>query len=288
MGADNRFWGNWECRVTATKKLDTSLWETGLWDAACEIRGAMDAPKFKDYILPLIFIKRLSDVYDDELDHLANEFGDRDFAATLAEQDHKVVRFFVPESARWSTIAQKTTGIGEHLTDAVRDLSRENPRLQGVVDVVDFNATTAGQRIVDDTRLAALVQVLGQYRLGLDDVEPDVLGRAYEYLLRKFAEGQGQSAGEFYTPREVGELMARILDPQPGMEVYDPACGSAGLLIKCELRLIETHGEQSNGRRKLADDVAPLRLYGQELNGTTFAIARIDAFLRYGCRDRCR
>src|SRR5712691_6580409 len=133
----------------------------------------------------------------------------------------------------------------------MRAVARENPRLQGVIDVVDFNATTAGQRIVDDQRLAALVQVLNRYRLGLDDVEPDILGRAYEYLLRKFAEGQGQSAGEFYTPRQVGVLMARLLAPEPGMSVYDPCCGSAGLLIKCHLRLIETHGEQANGRRRL-------------------------------------
>lgn len=98
----------------------------------------------------------------------------------------------------------KTTGLGEALTDAVRAVSRQNSRLQGVIDVVDFNATTAGQRIVEDQRLAALVQVLSRHRLGITDVEPDVLGRAYEYLLRKFAEGQGQSAGEYFTPPEVG------------------------------------------------------------------------------------
>ena len=169
--------------------------------------------------------------------------------------------------------------MGEHLTDAVRAVARENPRLQGVIDVVDFNATTAGQRIVDDQRLAALVQVLGRHRLGLRDVEPDLLGRAYEYLLRKFAEGQGQSAGEFYTPREVGILMARLLDPQPGMEVYDPCCGSSGLLIKCHLRLLETHGVEANGHRRLPSDVAPLRLFGQEINPSTFAMSRMNAFI---------
>src|SRR5664280_1004730 len=119
------------------------------------------------------------------------------------------------------------------------------------VDTVDFNATTAGQPIVDNDRLAALVKSLGQHRLGLRDVQPDLLGNAYEYLIRKFAEGQGQSAGEFYTPAEVARLMARILDPQPGMTVYDPACGSAGLLIKCHLRLLETHGVATNEHREL-------------------------------------
>lgn len=155
----------------------------------------------------------------------------------------------------------------------------ENPKLEGVVNVQDFNATTAGQPIVDEPRLAALVQILSRYRLGLNDVEPDILGRAYEYLLRKFAEGQGQSAGEFYTPREVAVLMARILDPEPGMEVYDPTCGSAGLLIKCHLRLMETHGEEKNGHRHLPSHVAPLKLYGQEINGSTFAMARMNSFI---------
>ena len=259
--------------------LEIKNLESWLWEAACQIRGPLDAPKFKDYILPLIFIKRLSDVFDDEIDHLAVEFEDRDFAAAVVESDHKLVRFYVPPEARWRTIAQKTTGLGEFLTDAMRSLSRENPRLQGVIDVIDFNATAAGQPIVGNDRLVALVQVLGQHRLGIDDVEPDVLGQAYEYLLRKFAEGQGQSAGEFYTPPEVAQLMARLLDPQPGMEVYDSACGSAGLLIKCDQRLIETHGVKTNGRAKLPDDVAPLRLYGQEINATTFALARMNAFL---------
>lgn len=149
-------------------------------------------------------------------------------------------------------------GLAEHLTDAVRAVARENPKLGGVVDVVDFNATTVGQPIVDEGRLAALVQILSRYRLGVEDVEPDILGRAYEYLLRKFAEGQGQSAGEFYTPREVAVLMARILNPEPGMEVYDPCCGSAGLLIKCHLQLLESHGEQRNGHRQLPSHIAPL------------------------------
>jgi len=160
------------------KKLDVSALENWLWDAACQIRGPLDAPKFKDYILPLVFLKRLSDVFDDEVSHLTHEFGDRKTAARLVEQDHKLVRFYIPEKARWSKIATTTTGLGQFLTDAVRAVARENPRLSGVIDVTDFNATAAGQRIVDDGRLAALVQVLNNpnYRLGLDDVESDILG----------------------------------------------------------------------------------------------------------------
>jgi type I restriction enzyme M protein len=263
------------------KTLDVPALETWLWDAACKIRGPLDAPKFKDYILPLIFLKRLSDVFEDEVAHLAHDFGDVETTKKLVEQDHKLVRFFIPENGRWAKIAATTTGLGQFLTDAVRAVARENPKLSGVIDVTDFNATAAGQRIVDDARLAALVQVLNkpEYRLGLDDVEPDILGRAYEYLLRKFAEGQGQSAGEFYTPREVAILMGRILDPQPGQTVYDPCCGSSGLLIKCHLRLLETHGEKHNGRLKLPSHVAPIRPHGQEINPSTFAMSRMNAFI---------
>jgi type I restriction enzyme M protein len=180
--------------MAGTRKLDVPALKTWLWDAACQIRGPLDAPKFKDYILPLIFLKRLSDVFDDEVNHLVQEFGDRNLVTDMAEDDHGVVRFYVPPVARWQVIAEKTTGLGQHLTDAVLALARENPR-QGVINVVDFNATTVGQRIISDHHLAQLVQVLGRYRLGIDDVESDVLGRAYEHLLRKFAECQGQSAG---------------------------------------------------------------------------------------------
>jgi type I restriction enzyme M protein len=259
--------------------MDLQTLESWLWDAACVIRGPVDAPKFKDYILPLVFLKRLSDVFEDEVAHLAKDFGGRARAEKFVEEDHKLVRFYIPSQARWPAIARVTTGLGQYLTDAVRAIARENPKLQGVIDLVDFNATAAGQRILDDQTLAALVQVLSRHRLGLDDVEPDIFGRAYEYLLRKFAEGQGQSAGEFYTPREVAILMAHILDPQPGMEVYDPCCGSGGLLIKCHLRLLETHGERHNGRLRLPAHVAPLRLFGQEVNPATFAIARMNAFI---------
>ena len=259
--------------------MDVRMLEQWLWDAACEIRGPLDAPKFKDYILPLVFLKRLSDVFDDEVARRADELGDERKAQALVEADHTVVRFYIPETARWSAISKQTTGLGEYLTDAVRAVARENPKLQGVIDIQDFNETAAGQRIVDDARLQRLVQILGKHRLGLDDVEPDLLGRAYEYLLRKFAEGGGASAGEFYTPREVAVLMARILDPQPGMTVHDPCCGSAGLLIKQHLLLLETHGKEENGRRRLPPQVAPLQTFGQEINPSTYAIARMNAVI---------
>ncbi|GIV25140.1 MAG: DNA methyltransferase [Bacteroidia bacterium] len=262
--------------------------EAWLWEAACALRGPVDAPKFKDYILPLVFLKRLSDVFEDELARLSKEYGSWQTATHIIEGErergliakgHGVVRFYIPENARWPSIRHQTTHLGQYLTDAVRAVARENPSLSGVIDMVDFNATAAGQRILPDDHLAALIEVLSRRRLGLHDVEPDVLGRAYEYLLRKFAEDQGQSAGEFYTPREVGLLMARLLEPEPGMTVYDPACGSGGLLIKSHLHLLEKYGQDQNGRRRLPSQIRPLKLYGQEINPATFAIARMNAVI---------
>jgi len=222
--------------------------------------------------LPLIFIKRLSDVFEDEVTKIAGEYGkDVEFVENLLKEDHSLVRFYVPEQARWATIARQSTGIGEYLTDAVRLTAKENPKLQGVIDIKDFNETAGGQRIVSDDKLKAIIDILSRYRLGLRDVEPDILGRAYEYLLRKFAEGSGQSAGEFYTPREVAVLMSHILNPDEGEEIYDPCCGSGGLLIKCYLRFKEKYDENPS--------VAPLKFFGQEINPTTFAMAKMNAFL---------
>ena len=245
-------------------RLELGTLENWLWEAACVIRGPIDAPKFKDYILPLVFLKRLSDVFEDELQQMGS-------TAKYVDADHSLVRFYIPGNARWPNVAHQTTNLGEYLTDAVRAVARENPKLSGVIDVRDFNETAAGQRILGDDRLRALIQRISQYRLGLKDVEPDILGRAYEYLLRKFAEGQGQSAGEFYTPREVAILMAHILDPDPGDEIYDPACGSGGLLVKSFLRFREKYGEGTK--------LAPLRFYGQEINPATFAMGRMNAFI---------
>src|SRR2546426_5086709 len=153
-------------------KLDTKALENWLWQAACSIRGSVDAPKFKDYILPLVFVKRLSDVFDDEIDRLVEQFGDRETALELVQKDHGVVRFYIPEKAKWESIRKLTTKVGEGVTDAMRAIAKANPKLQGVIDVVDFNATYAGQRVIDDTRLQALLESLSdpRYRLGLKDV----------------------------------------------------------------------------------------------------------------------
>ncbi len=258
--------GGQSADVTA---LNINGLETWLWDAACSIRGAVDAPKFKDYILPLIFMKRLSDVFDDEIERLAAKFGDRDTALELINEDHTLVRFFVPPEASWSEVRKLTSSVGQHLTEIIRRIAKTNPALQGVIDIVDFNATVSGQRIVEDERLKTLIEILSRHRLGLRDVEADILGRAYEYLLRKFAEGQGQTAGEFFTPQEVGWLIARLLRPTEGASIYDPACGSGGLLVKAELVI-----------KELSEKVKrPLKQYGQELNPVTYAIAKMNMII---------
>ena len=263
------------------ERLDISALETWLWDAACAIRGATDAPKFKDFILPLVFYKRLSDVFDDEFAGYIAQYGDEETARAIIEADHEdalrvgrqpIVRFYLPSQYAWRELRTHPAdgSLGEFVTDAMRAVARLNPPLQGVLDVKDYNERQSGQRSLDDDRLAALIEVVTRHRLGLHNTEPDILGRAYEYLLRKFAEGQGQSAGEFYTPKEVGWLMAELLNPAPKTEVYDPTCGSGGLLIKARLLFEQRHPEQ----RALAP-----HLFGQELNAVTYAMAKMNMFL---------
>ena len=261
--------------------LDISTLETWLLDAANTIRGASDAPKFKDFILPLIFYKRLSDVFDDEFAKQIEEFGSEELAREIVEADHEdalksgrnpIVRFYIPQEYHWKALRNHPADghLGEFVTEAMREVARLNPLLQGVLNVKDFNESQSGQRTLDEERLEALIEVLSRHRLGLQDTEPDILGRAYEYLLRKFAEGQGQSAGEFYTPKEVGWLMAKLINPEPYTTIYDPACGSGGLLIKPRLLFEQTHPDDKSQ--------AP-QIYGQELTPTTYAMAKMNAFL---------
>ena len=264
--------------------LSTKPMEEMLWSAACSIRGEKDAPKFKDYLLPLLFLKRLSDVFDDEIERLAEEYGDRDVAKEIAENDHGLLRFYLPPEARWGVINGRETyawpvddhgrntrprDVGEHLTKAVRAVVRHNPSLSGVIDLVDFAAERNGERDVNPAKLAVVVETFSdpRYRLGLADVQPDFLGRAYEYLLRKFAEGSGQSAGEFFTPTEVGFLMAYIMRPKPGEQGHDYACGSAGLLIKLQLVARELDPTSR----------VPVKLSGQEIQAENYAIAHMNA-----------
>lgn len=273
-------------RRTGGTAPSTKPMEQMLWDAACSIRGEKDAAKFKDYLLPLLFLKRLSDVFDDEITRLAEEYGDRETALEIAESDHSLLRFYLPPEARWAVISgrqnyewplddkgesTKPKDIGEHLTKAVRAVVKQNPSLSGVIDVVDFAAERNGERDINPAKLRGVIETFSdtRYRLGLSDVQPDFLGRAYEYLLRKFAEGSGQSAGEFFTPTEVGFLMAHIMRPRPGEECHDYACGSAGLLIKLQLVARELDPTSK----------VPLKLTAQELQAENYAIAQMNGVI---------
>ena len=191
-----------------------------------------------------------------------------------------------PPEARWAVIngraahewplddrgrSTRPRDIGEHLTKAVRAVVRHNPSLSGVIDLVDFAAERNGERDVNPAKLAAVVETFSdpRYRLGLADVQPDFLGRAYEYLLRKFAEGSGQSAGEFFTPTEVGFLIAHLMRPRPGETCHDYACGSAGLLVKLQLTARELDPTSR----------VPLKLSGQELQAESYAVANMNAII---------
>lgn len=273
-------------RTKAAATPTTKPMEQMLWDAACSIRGEKDAAKFKDYLLPLLFLKRLSDVFDDEIARLAEDYGDRATALGIVESDHSLLRFYLPPEARWGALSgrepyewpQDERGrstaprdLGEHLTKALRGVVKHNPGLSGVIDVVDFAAERNGERDINPAKLRGVVETFSdpRYRLGLADVQPDFLGRAYEYLLRKFAEGSGQSAGEFFTPTEVGFLMAHLMRPRPGETCHDYACGSAGLLIKLQLVARELDPTSR----------VPLKLTGQELGGESYAVAQMNAII---------
>ncbi len=268
-------------RRTGGQNPSTKPMEQMLWDAACSIRGEKDAPKFKDFLLPLLFLKRLSDVFDDEIARLAESFGSREKALETAELDHSLVRFYLPVVARWGAISgresiawvqgERPRDIGEHLTKAVRAVAKQNPALSGVIDIEDFAAERNGERDINPAKLRAVVETFSdpRYRLGLTDVDPDFLGRCYEYLLRKFAEGSGQSAGEFFTPTNVGFLIAHLMRPQPGEECHDYACGSAGLLIKLQLVARELEPQSK----------VPLKLFGQELQAESLAVAQMNGII---------
>ncbi len=263
--------------------LSIKMMEQMLWDAACSIRGEKDAPKFKDYLLPLIFLKRLSDVFDDEMERLADEHGSMERAQDIVGRDKEIIRFYLPPETRWDVLSGRTSfkwakgaepkTLREQITSTMRTVAEANPSLKGVIDLVDYGKTSGGEREISDAALKEVIEKFSkpQYRLGIHDVEPDFLGRCYEYLLRKLAENSGQSAGEFFTPTEVGWLMARIMKPTQGETVYEYACGSAGLLIKCELALLERYPDVKKG--------APLKLFGQELGTDNYAMAQMNAII---------
>lgn len=235
--------------------------EKYLWGAATTLRGTIDAGDYKQYIFPLMFFKRISDVYDEEFESaLAESDGDLEYAA-FAENHH----FQVPEGAHWNDVREVTVNIGLALQDAMRAIEKANPdTLEGIFG----DASWTNKERLSDAMLTELIEHYSEQKLNLKNVPDDKLGNAYEYMIKKFADDSGHTAAEFYTNRTVVKLMTMIMDPQPGESVYDPTCGSGGLLLNCALHLKEEGKEYRN-----------LKLYGQEINLLTSAIARMNMFM---------
>ncbi|MBA6328132.1 SAM-dependent DNA methyltransferase [Colwellia sp. MB02u-6] len=235
--------------------------EKYLWGAATALRGTIDAGDYKQYIFPLLFFKRISDVYDEEFESaLAESDGDIAYAA-FAENHH----FQIPQGAHWTDVRETTTNIGLALQNAMRAIEQANPdTLHGIFG----DASWTNKERLSDSMLTDLIEHYSQHKLNLKNVPDDKLGNAYEYLIKEFADDGGHTAAEFYTNRTVVKLMTMIMDPQPGESVYDPTCGSGGLLLNCALHLKDEGKEYRT-----------LKLYGQEINLLTSAIARMNMFM---------
>jgi type I restriction enzyme M protein len=248
--------------------LDLSTLESHLWEAANILRGPVDAADFKTYIFPLLFFKRISDVYDEEVAQALEESGgDEDYA--LFPENH---RFQIPKGCHWQDIRARTTNVGQALQRALREIEKANPR---TLYSIFGDAPWSNKERLSDELLCDLIEHFSQLSLTNADVESDVLGQAYEYLIKKFADATNKKAGEFYTPRSIVRLMINILDPREGETIYDPACGTGGMLLEAV-----HHVKESNGNTKTLWG----KLYGQEKNLTTSAIARINLFL-HGVED---
>lgn len=235
--------------------------EKYLWGAATALRGTIDAGDYKQYIFPLLFYKRICDVYDEEFKKALEESkGDLEYAA-FAEHHH----FIVPEKAQWNSVRETTNNVGTALQNAMREIEKANP---DTLDGIFGDASWTNKNRLSDETLINLIEHFSQHKLTLANVADDKLGNAYEYLIKEFADDSGHTAAEFYTNRTVVKLMTKIMDPQPGESVYDPTCGSGGLLLNCALHLKDEGKEYRN-----------LKLYGQEINLITSAIARMNMFM---------
>ncbi len=240
--------------------------ERYLWGAATYLRGHIDAGDYKQFIFPLLFFKRISDVWDEEYEQAIKESdGDLDYASFA--ENH---RFQIPEGAHWKDIRQVTRNVGNALQTAMRAVEKSNPeQLYGVFGDASW---TNKDRLSDET-LTNLIEHFSEHKLDLAHVPQDELGNAYEYLIKQFADDSGHTAAEFYTNRTVVRLMTLIADPQPGESVYDPTCGSGGLLLNCALQL-----------KNAGKEYRTLKLYGQEINLITSSIAKMNMFL-HGIED---
>ncbi len=239
--------------------------ESYLWGAATILRGLVDAGDYKQYVFPLLFYKRLSDVWDEEYGAALADSGDADYAREMANE-----RFIIPDGAHWNDVRTVPRDVGQALRNAMRAIEAANPaRLDGIFGDAPW---TNKERLPDHT-LKNLLEHFAAHALSLANVPEDELGNAYEFLIKKFADDSGHTAQEFYTNRTVVHLMVQLLQPQPGESIYDPTCGTGGMLISALDEVKRGGGEHRT-----------LRLYGQERNHMTASIARMNLVL-HGVED---
>ena len=249
-----------------TNRITQSRLESYLWGAATFLRGHLDAGDYKQYIFPLLFLKRLCDVYDEEYARaLEDSGGDAEFAEFA--ENH---RFQIPSGSHWKNVRSTAKNVGKAIQDASRSIEKANPdKLFGIFGDAQWTNT---DRLPDAT-LRDLIEHFSSLTLSLDNLPEDELGNGYEFLIKKFADDSGHTAAEFYTNRTVVHLMTEMLQPKPGESIYDPTCGSGGMLLSCVAHL-----------RRQKKEWRTSKLFGQERNLMTSAIARMNAFL-HGIED---
>jgi type I restriction enzyme M protein len=249
-----------------SQRISQQQLESYLWGAATLLRGTIDAGDYKQFIFPLLFYKRLCDVFDEETQTaLAESSGDERYAS--GKEQH---RFQIPPEAHWREVRQAAKNVGTALQGAMRAIETANPdKLYGIFG----DAQWTNKDRLSDTMLRDLIEHFGSLELTVANLPEDELGQGYEYLIKKFADDSGHTAAEFYTNRTVVHLMTELLEPQPGESIYDPTCGSGGMLLSCIAHLRRQGKEWRN-----------VRLYGQERNLMTSSIARMNCFL-HGIED---
>ncbi|WP_127718236.1 type I restriction-modification system subunit M [Halobacteriovorax sp. HLS] len=252
-----------------SEKITLGQLEQFLWGAADILRGSMDASEYKDYVFGFLFLKRLSDQFDEERESIAASWKKKGKTQgqidKLLEEEDEYDSFFIPPRARWENIKDLKKDIGSELNKASEAIEEYNEAIEGVLQAIDFN----NKNKLSDKKLRDLLSHFSKHRLrNIDFESSDLLGSAYEYLIKQFADSAGKKGGEFYTPSEVVRLIVELIKPKAGMKIYDPTCGSGGMLLQAR-HYLEEHGE----------DPENMVLAGQELNLSTWAICKMNMFL---------